>query len=66
MNIDDLLSPYRGFKPALDDIVEEPEGGTVVVIRRTDILRATRLDRGPALPSPESWEMYDFVQALTG
>lgn len=60
MNIDDLLSPYRGFKP----IEDEPEV-LPMPTPRSDVLRATRIDRGPALPSPESWEMYDFVQALT-
>lgn len=59
MNIEDLLSPYRGFKPSEDEAVDARP------TPRSDVLRATRIVRGPELPSPESWEMYDFVQALT-
>ena len=61
MNIDDLLSPYRGFKP----IEDEPTEALPMPTPRCDVLRATRIDRGPALPSPEAWEMYEFVSALT-
>ena len=64
MNIDDLLSPYRGFLPVGDVLVADDETDSVLRPRMM-MLRATRIDRGPELPSPESWEMYDFVQALT-
>ncbi len=65
MNIDDLLSPYRGFLPTGDVLVADTDDDPRVAPLRNDVLRATRLERGPALPSPESWEMYDFVRALT-
>ncbi len=64
MNIDDLLSPYRGFMPFGDELVAD-DNAVSVSRPRTITLRATRIDRGPELPSPESWEMYQFVQALT-
>ena len=64
MNIDDLLSPYRGFKPS-GDVVAEDDVTRFVTRTRVASLRSTRIDRGPDLPSPESWEMFEFVQALT-
>ncbi|HSV38352.1 MAG TPA: hypothetical protein VLI04_06280 [Nocardioidaceae bacterium] len=65
MNIDDLLSPYRGFKPTGDVLVAAGGAAAVIAHPRCAALRATRIDRGPELPSPESWEMFEFVQALT-
>jgi hypothetical protein len=64
MNIDDLLSPYRGFKPT-GDVLEAETDHVLAELSRIAVLRATRIDRGPELPSPEAWEMYEFVQALT-
>lgn len=59
MNIDDLLSPYRGFKPEIDQ-----ESQTLVIAHSHTAWRSTPAERGPALPSPDSWEDYDFVQDL--
>jgi hypothetical protein len=65
MNIDDLLSPYRGFLPTGDVLVADENVRPLYRHPREDALRATRIDRGPELPSPEAWEMYEFVQGLT-
>jgi len=65
MNIDDLLSPYRGFKPTGDVLVADTDAVLRFERTRSAELRATRLDRGPELPSPEAWEMYEFVRGLT-
>lgn len=64
MNIDDLLSPYRGFDPTGDVVVADTTPGSVITLSRVRQMRASR--RGPELPSPEQWHMSDFVQALRG
>jgi len=61
-NIDALLSPYRGFNPVVETLVTAAEGAP---LRRTDVLRATRRDLCPELPSPASWKMSAFVRSLT-
>ena len=62
MNIDDLLSPYRGFNGRTSVADDSTDRGRATAL---GVQRATRIDRGPELPSPESWEMFEFVQALT-
>jgi hypothetical protein len=52
MSIDDLLSPYRGYKPTIAALVAENHA-------------RTPQHRGPDLPSPETWHMFEFVQSLT-
>lgn len=60
MNIDDLLSPCRGFRPSAEALDQSG-----IVARSRAGKPATRIDRGPEPPSPESWEMFEFVRALT-
>jgi hypothetical protein len=54
MDLEDLLLPYRGYKPSVDELV-----------RTTARLRARRAERGGQRPSPDSLELDDWGRTLT-